>query len=314
MKKKHMNLLISFITIFFLIEFLTNSNDLINVFFKIIRLCFYNLLPNIFIIFLITDILNNYHFPYYLSKLFGNSINKIYHLPSNSSYIIFMSLFSGFPGNSKLIRNGLDQKDIDEYEATRLLTMTHFANPLFIVFTVGNNFFHDQKVGIIILVAHFITNFIIGLLFRNIYKYEKKENFHEAPTSLSFMNLLRLSFLNTSKLLINIFGIIIFFSIITTTLSKYLHLNPFSNTLFMGLMEITSGLYSLTTLSISKIKAAILATFFISFGGFSIHMQTISILENYEINYYIYLLSRIIHAAISSLIVGIIMGYCYGNI
>ena len=307
MKKKHQNLLIYLITIFFLIEFLTNSNDLINVFFATINLCFYNLLPNIFIFFTITDILYNYNFPYYINKVFGNLVEKIYHLKGNCAYVIIMSLTSGFPNNSKLIKDLLDNKMINSFDATKLLTITHFSNPLFIIYTVGISFFKDIKIGIIILIVHFITNFIIGLLFRNIYQYKKENVVIKKHQQKSFICLLKSSILNTTKILISVFGIIIFFSLITTVILKYLNLNNFSNTIISGLTEITNGLKALSTLNISKIKAATLATFFISFGGFSIHMQTMSILNKYQINYYIYLISRILHAGISSIVVFIIM-------
>ena len=310
MKKRHRNLLISLITIFFLIEFLLNSNTLIKVFFNTINLCFNNILPNIFIFFLITDILNNYNFPYYLSKLFGGFIEKIYHLPKSSSYIIIMSLTTGFPGNSKLIKDQLDNGNINIYDATRLLTMTHFSNPLFIIYSIGNNFLHNHKLAIIILISHFITNFIIGFFFKNIFKYEKKEQNYVIKEQLPFILLLKKSFLNTSKLLINIFGIIIFFSFIITTISKYLNLNPFSNTILAGLIEMTSGLKLLSSLSISKIKAAMIASFFISFGGLSIHMQVMSILNKYKVNYYIYLIARILHSCISAFITLIMASYC----
>ena len=310
MKKKQKNLLISLITIFFLIEFLVNSTTIISVFFNTINLCFNNLVPNIFIFFVITDILNNYDFPIYLSKILGNIFEKIYHLPKESCYIVFLALSSGFPSNSKLIKDGLDNSIINSYEATRLLTMTHFANPLFIIYTIGNSFLHDNKIGLIILIAHFISNFIIGLFFRNIFKYEKKDIILKKKTTLSFLSLLKTSFLNTTKVLINVFGIIVFFSIVNSILSKYLNLNQFSSTILNGLIEITSGLKMLSNLSISKIKAAIIATFFISFGGLSIHMQTFSILNKYNVNYFIYLVSRFFHAGLSSFLVFIIMRYC----
>ena len=306
MNRKYKNLLISLITIFFLIEFLIDSKNLINVFFNTINLCFNNLLPSIFIFFLITDILNNYHFPTLLSNIFGNTFSKIFKLPKESSYIMFMSLTSGIPSNAKLIKEQLDNNTINTYEADKLLTMTHFSNPLFIIYTVGNNFFNNQKIGLIILFSHFITNFIVGFLFRNIYHYNTNNNYvNKEPRD--FITLLKDSFINTTKILITVFGIIIFFSIITTTLNKYLHLNTFSSVILNGLIEITTGLKYLSLLNISKIKAAIIATFFISFGGFSIHLQVMSILSKYKINYYIYLISRIIHASISSLITFIIL-------
>ena len=309
MKKKHLYLLIYLLTIFFMIEFLINSQTLIKTLFNTINLCLNNLFPSIFIFFTITDILNNYNFPYYLSKVLGNIFQKIYKLPKTSLYIFLLSMTSGFPGNSKLIKDSLENNTIDIYAANKILTMTHFSNPLFIIYAVGNNFFHDIKIGLIILISHYLTNFVIGFLFRNIYIHENKIENNHINISKSFITLLKTSFYNTTKILINVFGIIIFFSLIITTLNKYLNLTPFSNVLFNGLIEITTGLKYLSLLKISKIKAATLATFFISFGGFSIHLQTMSILNKYNINYYLYLFSRIIHGGLSSIFVYIILTY-----
>lgn len=308
MKKIHKNLLIYLITLFFLVEFLLYSNELINVFFNTIKLCFNNLFPSIFIFFTISDILNNYNFSYYLSKIFGNIIEKIFKIPRVSSYILFMSFFSGFPGNSKLIKQELDNKTIDSYDATKILTMTHFANPLFIIYTT-NNLFNDNKISFIILLVHFLTNFIIGLLFRNIYKYEKKDITYNANKPISIIELLKKSFYSSINIIINVFGIIIFFSLVTYVLNKYLNLTSYSNLIFNGLIEITTGLKYLSLLNIEKTRAIALATFFISFGGFSIHMQVMSVLNKYNINYYIYLISRIIHGSLSSIIIYFILTY-----
>ena len=303
MNKKYISLSISFLTLFFLLQFFLQSRLLIDTFFHTVKLCFYNLFPSIFVFFIITDILANYNFPYYLSKIFGKTIGKLFKLPQISSYIIFMSMTSGFPGNSKLIKDQLDKELIDSYDATKLLTMTHFSNPLFILYTVGINFLHDQRIGIIILIIHFISNYIIGFLFRNIYK-KKINNFPLKPaTPRPFIELLKTSISNTFNILINVFGIVIFFALITTTINSYLNLNDYTNTLFNGLLEITNGLSLLSTLPISKVKAASIATFFLSFGGFSIHMQVMSILSKYHLNYFIYLIARILHASISAILV-----------
>jgi len=310
MRKKYKSLTIYCITIFFLINFLFNSEMFINTFFNTTKLWFNNLFPTIFIFFIITDILNNYNFPYYVSKSIGKLISKIYHVPKESAYIIIMSLTSGFPGNSKLIKEQLDNNIINSYDATKLLTMTHFSNPLFIIYTIGINFLHDKKIGIIILIIHFLTNFLIGYLFRNIYKISNNQASYKLKKPLSFMALLKISITNTINTLMNVFGIVIFFSLITKTINQYLNLNPISNVLLNGLLEITNGLSILSTLNISKVSASVISTFFISFGGFSIHMQVMSILSKYQINYYIYLLARVMHAAISSLLVFIVLIYC----
>ncbi len=311
MNKKHKSLTVSFITLFFLLNFLLHSEVMIKTFFDTTKLWFYNLFPSIFVFFIITDILNNYQFPYYLSNIFGKIISKIYHLPQETVYILFMAMTSGFPGNSKLIKEQLDRHVISLNDANKLLTMTHFSNPLFIIYTIGITFFRDKTLGLIILLIHFITNYLIGFLFRNIYQETPSFTKIFLNKPKPFIQTLTTSITNTLPILFNVFGIVLFFSLFTKTINLYLNLNDFSNTLVNGLLEITNGLNLLSTLSISKIKKATLATFFISFGGFSIHAQIFTILNKYHLNYYLYLIARILHASISSLLVFIISFLIY---
>lgn len=309
MKKKYTSLLICALTIFFLIEIFNNTEIILNAFFEGTIIWFKNIVPNTFLLFIITDILNNYHFTKYISLIMGNFIQKVFKLPKESSYTIVMSILSGFPSNSKLIKELLDDNQITINDANKLLTFTHFSNPLFVISTIGISFLNNKKIGIIILIVHYLTNFIVGLLFRNIY-YEKKDNNNISKTkSLSFIPLLKISILNTVNTLFTIYGIIIFFFIITTIINYKFNLNPFHRMLINGLLEITNGLKKLSLLNINVIIKATISTFFISFGGLSIHMQVISILENYNINYGIYFLSRILHASISSLIVYLFLTY-----
>ena len=307
MNKKYISLSISCITLFFLLQFLVKSEILLDTFFHTVELWFYHLFPSIFIFFILSDLLTNYQFPYYLSSILGHLVKKIYKIPRISSYIIFMSLTSGFPGNSKLIKEQLDQGLITEFDANKLLTMTHFSNPLFILYTIGINILNDFKMGLIILLAHYLTNFLIGFIFRNIYKEEKKEEKIIFRKPKPFIEVLKNSITNTFNILVNVLGIIIFFALFTTIINFYLNLNNYSNTLFNGLLEITNGLNLLKNLSLNKTITATIATFFISFGGISIHLQIISILNQYHINYYIYLIARILHATISSLIVFLLL-------
>ena len=77
------------------------------------------------------------------------------------------------------------------------------------------------------------------------------------------------------------------------------------------LLEITKGLREISCLSLSINIKATLMTFFISFGGLSIHMQIISILSKYKINYLTYFLARIGHAAISSILIYLFLTFIY---
>jgi len=303
MKKKYTSLLICTITLLFLTQFFIYTKEITNAFFDGTILFIKNLLPNIFLFFIISDILNNYNIINYLSLIFGNIFSKLFKVSKEGTYVFFMSMLSGFPGNSKFIKELLDNNRINEQDATKLLTFTHFSNPLFIISTIGINFLHDKKIGFIILISHFITNIIIGLLFRNIYKSENKILLKKESISLPFIPLLKNSIASTFNSLMIIYGIIIFFFILTTIININLKLDYFHQTLLNGFIEMTNGINMIKNLNFNIDIKASLMTFFISFGGFSVHMQVMSMLSNYKINYFIYFIARLLHASLSALLV-----------
>ena len=306
MKDKYVNLIICIITLYFFFEIFDHTNFLINTFFQAIKLWFDNLLPTLFPFFIITDILSYYGFMEYIAKLFGN-IMKLFKLPKQTSYILFMSLFSGFPGNSKLIKELLDHQSLTINDANKLLTFTHFSNPLFIIGTVGTLYLHNQKIALIILLVHYLTNIIIGLLFRNIYPENTLNTQSLNREKIPFIKLLTNSINMAFANLIIILGIIIVFSLFVNIMTINLKISAFNKSILFSFLEITKGLQLITDLSISVSIKATLITFFLSFGGISIHLQVMSILKDYKINYYLYIISRIMHASISSIIIYLII-------
>ena len=101
------------------------------------------------------------------------------------------------------------------------------------------------------------------------------------------------------NILINIFGIITCFLIITKIITLKLNLNPFISSVLSGILEMTTGLKSITSLNIAEETKLLISTFFISFGGLSVHAQIFSMLDDYKVNYFLFLISRLIHASLS---------------
>lgn len=309
MKAKYTNFLFCLLIIFFLFEIFDHTNIISNIFLESSKLWFYNLLPTLFPFFIITDLLSNYGFIYYISKLFGK-VMKLFNLNKKSSYAFFMSIISGFPGNSKLIKELLDNKEINEQEATKLLTFTHFSNPLFIIGTIGTMFLNNKNLGILILIIHYLTNIVVGLLFRNIYKKEINNiNNNQQSIKLPFIKILIKSINNSISTMLLIYGIIIVTSLLVNIISVNLNISLYVKGILTGLIEMTQGLKLISELTIPITIKITIITFFLSFGGISIHMQIMGILSEYKINYFIYLISRIIHASVSSILIFLIMNF-----
>lgn len=305
MNKKKLNYLVCFLILIFLIEIFNYSNLVVNTIYNSSKIWFYNIVPTILPIYLIVDLFSNYNGFYYLTKIFGNILERIFKIKKETSYVFILSIISGFPSNSKYIKDLLDNKEINNKEADKLLTFTHFSNPLFIIESIGTSFLHNKKIGIIILIIHYFTNIIIGLFYRNYYvsinniKIKKKEK-------MRFVTCLTNSIYKTIKILFLLFGIISFFMLITTILREKLPNNYFIN-IICGLLEMTQGIYYISSSNINLVLKASIITFLISFGGISIHMQVFSILNEYKLKYSNYLLARIFHALISSCLVYLVL-------
>ncbi len=308
MNKKYFNLLIISSIFILLIEIFNHSTLVTNVIYKSTSIWFYNLIPSILPIYIIIDLLINYNAIYYLSKFCGKFMKRFFKMQETTSFVFYLSLISGFPSSSKYIKTLLDEKIINLNEANKLLTFTHFANPLFIIQSIGITFLQNKTIGLLILIIHFATNFLIGFINRNSY-IELNTKTLTKPKKNSFVNCLSNSIYNTLKILFLLYGIITFFMIITTVIKANINLPSGINTFLCGIIEMTQGIYYAANLNIDiKLKASLI-TFFLSFGGLCIHMQVFSILNEYKLNYFNYFIFRIIHALISSSIVFLILSF-----
>ena len=195
---------------------------------------------------------------------------------------------------------------LTEDESEHLLFFNHFANPLFVLTTVGVFFLNNKLYGIIILGSHILGNVIIGILFRNKNNPTKSNSITKNSQSQNFGSILSKSIKKTIDSLLMISVTVTIFLIISTLISNIFNLNSYVSVFVKSILEITMGLSELAKLNISDIWKVVLSTMIISFGGLSIHLQVITSLDE-KIKYRKYFVGRIYHLLISGAISYIIM-------
>ena len=253
---------------------------------------------------MISTLLINYGFVDICFKYLNSIMNFLFKVDGNASFVFIMSLLTGFPSNSKYVKDLLLENRITSDMATKILMFTHFSNPLFIIGTISS--FINKRVAFIVLMAHFLGNIIVGLIFRNFNCSSNKTNIirtNEKPFGVVLLSGVR----NSIDTLLLIFGTMTFFLIISNTLSDLLNLNEFNKCIISGLLEFTQGLKLASLLNIGIKYKAILMGFFISFGGICVHAQVLSIISDTDIKYKYFLISRIIHGIVTSLIIYLII-------
>lgn len=313
MRKFITSILIMCVLLFIMFEILTSSTSIMETVSFSFGVWKNNIFPSLFPFFVLSEFLINYGFIEFVSELFKPIMNKLFKVKGVGAFVFIMSLISGFPSNSKYVRelymNGL----INEYEGTKLLTFTHFSNPLFILGTISILFLNNKEVGFLILLCHYFGNIIVGFMFRNYYVSEKESskisfknallNMHKRRISnnKSFGEVMSGALTNGINTLLLIFGVVTLFLVITTIIDNNINLSSYYQSILNGIVEMTQGLKYVSLLDIPlKIKGT-LSVMFISFGGISVHIQLISILSDTKIKYFPFFVARVIHACISSL-------------
>lgn len=302
-----------FVFLFFIVELILSSTTIFNSVFEAINLWFYKVVPSLLPFFLFSNFLINYGFIEIMSELL-KPIMTCFKINSNGAFIFVMSMLTGSPGNAFYINEALNKGLISEKDATKILMVTQFANPLFILGTI-NILINDFKVTLLILIITYLSNFILAFLFRNYNKNEDKssisfvniKNKLNDYSSISFGKVLSNSINKTFDTLIIILGSICFFYIITTIIKSSSIIPNNIYPYITGILEMTQGIYNISILEVTiKIKAFFI-TIFLSFGGFSIHSQVMSIINNTKIKYLPYLLARILHALVAGGLIFIIL-------
>lgn len=308
---KNKNIIIIAILLIISYQVLKYSNEVLNSVKFAFDIWKNNVFPSIFPFFMISSFLINYGFVEITSELL-KPLMKLFGINSNIAFVFVMSILSGFPSNSKYIKELYDNKIIDDNIGSKALLFTHFSNPLFILGTISS-LLDNKKIAILILIIHYLTNIIIGVIFKNYHNSYNKEKIDIKKALLKINNknnnlgkVLSKAITSSIETLLLILGSIAFFSFICVIINQTLHFSNITNAIITGLLEMTTGLKYVSLLNISLKLKATLMTFFISFGGLAIHVQIISILDNTNIKYIPYLLARIIHAAVASTLVFIL--------
>lgn len=269
------------------------------------------LVPSMFPMFVLSDILISYNFIEYIPNKIVSFISKIFNISNYSVLIIFLSLISGFPSNARTIRSAYDNNLISIKEAEHLLLFNHFANPLFIINTIGYIFLKNTYYGLVILFSHIISNFIIAIIFRKNNILTKINNTTIKDTCQSFGNILSTSIKKSIDTLFSIAGITTLFLILASLITNIFSFNNIYSFIIKGLLEMTIGLSSVVALNTSDIWKVVFSSMIISFGGLSVHLQVISTLDGTNIKYKNYLKGRIYQALIAGIISFIIINIYY---
>ncbi len=287
-----------------------------------------SIVPSIFPFFVATELISNTQFPYLLGRIFNSFMKPLFNIEGEGAFALVFGILCGYPMGAKIACNFRKQHILSKAECERLLSFTNNSGPMFILGTVGITMYGNSTIGILLLIVHILSCFIVGFIFRF---WKKNENcydnyFIKKKQSKSYKNInvsnlgevLSSSISSSISSIMMIGGFVIIFSVIISIFksSKLLNLftfiispifkfinipTSFVAPILTGFLEITNGISLITSISIKKLSINIILTsFLLGLGGFSVFLQVLSIVSKTDLSIKPYIYGKLLHSIISA--------------
>ena len=255
----------------------------------------------IFPFIILIDILIFYDYHVFLERIFGKLIEKIFNIPKNTTIMIIMSLFLASPSNTLILKNMLDNNEIDETTTNRILTFTFTNSIPFVIGSIGITLYNSFKIGLVLYIFMVINNILIGIYLSKKGKITNNNTFL-IKKDKNILNVIKNSIIKAFNTSLIILGNIIISICIINLIKKYIPLNPLLLSLISGIIEITNGIIITSNLDIPLTIKLSITLFLLSFNGLSIIFQSFSLLSNYKINIKRILITKLVFSFIIALI------------
>jgi len=284
------------------------------------------IVPSLFSFLIISELLNITGINTLIGRILTPIIQPILKLPGISSIAIVLGMTSGYPIGAKTTADLLKANKCTIDDANHLITFTNNSGPLFISGAIGIAIYQNTAIANLLLISHYTSAILVGLLFRFLKNKEKNTSSFDNSTIeiinfSKFSNILGEIIKRSLNTLFMLGGFIVIFAVFTSILDTLGILTVISNILFpkldsytansliYGLLEITTGITRLANSNLSLLFKIILTSFFIGFGGLSVHLQTLNILSDTKISTSRYFIGKTLQAIFSSIISFLLLRY-----
>jgi sporulation integral membrane protein YlbJ len=303
--------------------------------------------PSLLPFFIVSELLIGFGVVTFLGALLEPLMRPLFRVPGIGGIVWAMGLASGNPAGAKITARLRHEKKISRIEAERLVCFTSSSNPLFIFGAIAVGFFHDPALGIILALAHYLGNIIVGLIMRFHGREEEAGSPPLKPKVSGLLTAIKLlheerirdgrpigkllgdAVQSSVRTLLMIGGFIILFSVLNkilslvgiaaflgTFFSVVLTLfqlpSEFNTALISGLFEMTLGAQMASDISsVQLLEQVIVTSFILAFSGFSIQAQVASIIAETDIRFKPFFMARVLHGFIAAFLVFLLWGPFY---
>ena len=301
--------------------------------------------PSLLPFFILSEILMGLGIVHFIGVLLEPLMRPLFNVPGIGAFALSMGLASGYPMDAVITSRFRKNKLCSAVEAERLLSFTNTADPLFMFGAVAVGMFGMPQLGPTIALAHYLSSFLVGFLFRYHGTNQDKSvtdaakpngnilirAFHalyqaRQEDKRSLGQLLGDSVKSSMNTILLIGGFIIVFSVILQIVSS-IGATAFLNTGFVfilqtlgfntnlapalvtGMFELDIGAMAASQADAALVERVAIAGAVIAWSGLSVHGQVASIVIESGIRMTPYMVGRLLHAVLAAGITMLLMNY-----
>lgn len=275
-------------------------------------------LPSLFPFAVGTSLLISLNAVSLISKAAAPVSKRLFGISSEGFFVFLSGILSGYPIGIHTLTEMYEKRLISRPEAVRLSVWCSNSGPLFILGSIGALMLKDSSAGKIILISHYAAPVILGILLKPKGERAENLNFKKSAEPMAFGKALSLSVEKGCRSMLLVGGFIVFFSVITEIISMTGILSIISlplsllgidsrltESLILASAEMTKGCRLTADLN-TPLKLPFLC-FAVSFGGFCVHAQSLSLLEEANLPWKPYITGKVICGFISLFVCIIIL-------
>lgn len=307
LKRNLIPILILLLICFFIIEPAIVSDGA----FKGLKIWVNNIIPYLFPMSVMANILLQYNFLYSLFERLSFISNKI--LKNKFALIpFFISFVAGYPSGAMTVNTMSTYKRINSHEANYLTVFTNNCSFQFIAGAVAYSMLGHFYLYKYIVVPHLLGAILLSFLIKTEPTLNFSKRFYLAPVRLH--NAFSQAVLKSVTSILSIGGVIVIFSVFSSFLNfslsaaaNAINLNIATKdiiySLLVGSLELTNGCSIIASSGYVPIQIKlIIINFLISFSGMSIIFQTIAVTDSFDLDIKNYIFLKFVHGIISALI------------
>jgi sporulation integral membrane protein YlbJ len=275
-------------------------------------LWFNTVLPTLLPFIILSNFIIRFQVTDYICKIFSPVFKRIFRISDIGCYPIIIGILSGYPMGAKTCSDLIKEGLLDREEGQYIMILVGNASFIFLTsfLSVSSLAIPERKYQLLALI--YLSSIISATLYRIIShnRSKKTKNISDENVSITeYIEQTPLSMTTVDHCILDGFttitkvgGYIIMFSVLTQILSGILTSFGIAKFLLLGSLEITTGIYLVSSSVIELAKKIVLTITITSFGGFSSLAQVGSVIENSGLSLKTYLHYKLINSFVAFLL------------